>query len=139
MLGIGPRILIGCLRRLTIPVAGAVNDRCEMIDWSRVNELREEVGAEDFDEVVELFLEEVEEVIGRLREAPDLSQLEQDLHFLKGSALSLGFAAFSSLCQDGERRSAAGQAAEVDIPEVVAEFERSKALFVAELPGKLAA
>ena len=36
---------------------------CHMIDWSRVNELRDEVGAEDFEEVVELFLEEVEEVI----------------------------------------------------------------------------
>ena len=29
-----------------------------MIDWARVSELRDEVGAEDFDEVVELFLEE---------------------------------------------------------------------------------
>ena len=30
-----------------------------MIDWQRVNELRDEVGAEDFEEVVDLFLEEV--------------------------------------------------------------------------------
>ena len=34
-----------------------------MIDWPRVTELREEVGAEDFEEVVEIFLEEVEERI----------------------------------------------------------------------------
>ena len=32
-----------------------------MIDWNRVAALREEVGAEDFDEVVELFLQEVDE------------------------------------------------------------------------------
>lgn len=110
-----------------------------MIDWSRVNELREEVGAEDFDEVVDLFLEEVEEVIGRLNQAPDRARLEQDLHFLKGSALSLGFTTFSSLCQDGERQSAAGQADSVNVPEIVAEFERSKAVFIAELAGHLAA
>ncbi|WP_442970022.1 hypothetical protein [Roseovarius sp. ZX-A-9] len=38
-----------------------------MIDWSRVAELRSEIGAEDFDEVVELFLEEVEAEISVLR------------------------------------------------------------------------
>lgn len=110
-----------------------------MIDWSRVDELCEEVGPEDFDEVVELFLEEVEEVIARMRSAPDLTQLEQDLHFLKGSALSLGFAAFSDLCQDGERLSAEGQAEAVDVAAIVAEYERSKTAFLAELPTRLAA
>ncbi|MEY8829083.1 Hpt domain-containing protein [Sedimentitalea sp. XS_ASV28] len=110
-----------------------------MIDWSRVRELCDEVGSEDFDEVVDLFLEEVGEVIGRLRREPDPSQLEQNLHFLKGSALSLGFASFSSLCQNGERISAQGEADAVDIPEIVAEFERSKNEFLAELPVRLAA
>ncbi|MDU9004254.1 Hpt domain-containing protein [Sedimentitalea todarodis] len=110
-----------------------------MIDWSRVNELCDEVGSEDFDEVVELFLEEVEEVIARLRTAPDPLQLEQDLHFLKGSALSLGFTTFSNLCQDGERVSADGQADSVNLAEIVAEFERSKAAFIAELPERVAA
>lgn len=42
-----------------------------MINWKRVNELRDEIGPEDFAEVVELFLEEVEQVIDKLREAPD--------------------------------------------------------------------
>ncbi len=105
-----------------------------MIHWARVNELREEVGAEDFDEVVELFLEEVEEVIDRLRRNADLSQLEQDLHFLKGSALSLGFADFSDLCQDGERKSADGNADTVDIAAIITGFAQSKSQFVARLP-----
>ncbi len=105
-----------------------------MIHWARVNELRDEVGAEDFDEVVELFLEEVEEVIERLRQNADLAQLEQDLHFLKGSALSLGFAAFSDLCQDGERKSANGQASSVDLVAIVSGFSRSKDVFIAQLP-----
>lgn len=110
-----------------------------MIHWSRVNELREEVGAEDFDEVVDLFLEEVEEVIDRLRENADLAQLEQDLHFLKGSALSLGFADFSDLCQDGERKSANGQADSVDLPAIITGFAKSKLVFIAQLPEMISA
>lgn len=105
-----------------------------MIHWSRVNELRDEVGAEDFGEVVELFLEEVEEVIARLGPGSDSAQLEQDLHFLKGSALSLGFSAFSALCQEGERKSALGRADDVDLSEIIDAFEQSKSIFVAHLP-----
>lgn len=30
--------------------------------------------------------------------------LPPDLHYLKGAALNLGFAALAQLCQDGERR-----------------------------------
>ncbi|MCE8534312.1 Hpt domain-containing protein [Ruegeria pomeroyi] len=104
-----------------------------MIHWPRVTQLREEVGAEDFDEVVDLFLEEVEEVIARLRQTPDRRLLEKDLHFLKGSALSLGFQSFSALCQDGERQSAAGHADTVDLDAIINSFEASKSAFQSEL------
>ena len=107
-----------------------------MIDWPRVKELREEVGAEDFGEVVELFLEEVEEVITKLGETTNRAQLEQDLHFLKGSALSLGFQAFSSLCHDGEQKSAQGGAETVDVPAIIAEYQTSKTTFISELPTR---
>ena len=40
-----------------------------MIHWPRVVELRDEVGPEDFDEVVDLFIEEVQEVIERLQQS----------------------------------------------------------------------
>ena len=56
-----------------------------MIDWARVSELRDVVGAEDFDEVVELFLEEVDEAIAALRDLTDLSELEPQCHFLKSA------------------------------------------------------
>lgn len=110
-----------------------------MIDWDRLMELREEVGPEDFDEVVELFLDEVEGVMDRLRESPDLETLEEDLHFLKGSALSLGFKNFSALCQTGETNAAQGNADEIDLPEILACYDASKAMFIADLPGQLAA
>ncbi|QBF34124.1 Hpt domain-containing protein [Thalassococcus sp. S3] len=109
-----------------------------MIKWARVAELREEIGEEDFDEVVDLFLEEVQEVVTKLRTNPSLADLEQDLHFLKGSALSLGFARFSELCQNGEQRSASGDAASVDLAEILTGFEQSKKVFLAELQDQMA-
>ncbi len=74
-----------------------------MIRWERVNELRDEVGADDFKEVVDLFLEEVEEVIERLRDSPDPTRFEEDFHFLKGSALNLGFGALGRSVPDGRK------------------------------------
>lgn len=101
-----------------------------MIDWQRVDELRQEIGDEGFAEVVELFLDEVEEVMMRLRSTPQAASYEEDLHFLKGSAWNLGFAAFGALCQDGERNAARGNAATVDIDAVLATYGESKLVFM---------
>ncbi|WP_171234649.1 Hpt domain-containing protein [Ruegeria sp. HKCCA6837] len=108
-----------------------------MIHWDRVRQLRDEVGPDEFDEVVEIFLEEVQEVIARLHHDTNRIELEQNLHFLKGSALSLGFDQFSKLCQDGERQAAAGQGVEVDLPALLALFYSSKLKFEAELQQNL--
>ena len=110
-----------------------------MILWSRVTELRDEVGDEDFKEVVELFLDEVEEVIERLRTDTNRDQLEQDLHFLKGSALNLGFSTFSDLCQDGERLAAQGKPDSVDLAAIVDGYDRSKDCFLDGMREHLAA
>ena len=109
-----------------------------MIQWARVSELYEEIGADDFDEVVELFLEEVEDVIGRLRVTPDHTRLEEDLHFLKGSALNLGFEEFSKLCQNGETLSANNRAGDVGLNAILDCYDRSKARFSAEYSTRLA-
>lgn len=110
-----------------------------MIQWSRIHELREEFGDEEFREVVDLFLEEVEEVIHRLRQAPQTAQLEEDLHFLKGSALNLGFEQFSNLCQAGEHMSAQGQADTVDLTEIIASYETSKQAFQNDMTSQFGA
>ncbi len=96
-----------------------------MIHWPRVRQLRDEVGADEFDEVVEIFLDEVQEVIARLHADTARKDLEQNLHFLKGSALSLGFEVFSKLCQDSERLAASGEAKTVDLPSIVQNFHDS--------------
>ncbi len=109
-----------------------------MINWSRVIQLRNEVGNAEFDEVVQIFLDEVQEAIERLEQDKARRDLEQNLHFLKGSALSLGFDHFSRLCQDGERSAASGHAVDVDLPEILAAFEESRTYFLSEKTQKLA-
>jgi HPt (histidine-containing phosphotransfer) domain-containing protein len=104
-----------------------------MIDWERTNELCAEIGSDGFAEIVELFLDEVEGVVRRLSKQPDPSRFEADLHFLKGGAWNLGFAAFGALCQDGEREAAGGRPDEVDAAKIVAAYYASKAEFMAGL------
>jgi HPt (histidine-containing phosphotransfer) domain-containing protein len=99
-----------------------------MIDWERVKELRAEIGAEDFGEVAVMFLEEADEAVGRLSQQLSAKAVEADLHFLKGAALNLGFDALSGLCQDGERRAAAGDT-DIDLEAVRAAYFASKAAF----------
>lgn len=72
-----------------------------MIDWNRVSELKSEVGEEDFAEVIDMFLEEVAEVLGGLENAGP-EALADGLHFVKGSALNIGFAKVSEHCQAAE-------------------------------------
>lgn len=74
-----------------------------MIDWSRVVELCDEIGPEDLAEVSALFLEEADEVMDRLPQCDGRETLHAALHFLKGSALNLGFERLAMLCREGER------------------------------------
>lgn len=100
-----------------------------MIDWDRVLELREEVGADDFDEVAELFLEEADEVIARLKSKDGRENLEDDLHFLKGSALNLGFRAMAILCQSGEKAASEGNGQSFDLAALFETYEQSRSVF----------
>ena len=109
-----------------------------MIDWERVKELRGEIGADDFTEVVEMFLSEADEAASRLTATLTAPAIEADLHFLKGAALNLGFVALSALCQDGERRAAAGST-DVDLAKVCQVYRDSKSAFEAGLDQAMAA
>ena len=108
-----------------------------MIDWARVEELRDEIGADCFGEVVNLFLAEVGDVVTRLRDNPDRSRLDVDLHFLKGGVLNLGFMAVSNLCTEGERLASSGQGDRFDISALVITYEQSKLAFLAECRSRL--
>jgi HPt (histidine-containing phosphotransfer) domain-containing protein len=100
-----------------------------MIDWTRVAELRDEIGPEDFEEVAELFLMEVEDTLSRLSGvAQDAGQMQEYMHFLKGSALNLGFSEMSDVCSRGEAAAANGHLS-VKIDDLKSLYARSRVMF----------
>ena len=103
-----------------------------MIDWNRGAELRDEIGNDGFAEVVDMFLAEADDVIARL--SPDLGaqSLENDYHFLKGAALTLGFVVMAHLCQSREI-AAKGGVISGDLTEFNSIYHNSRAALMAGL------
>jgi histidine phosphotransfer protein HptB len=99
---------------------------CVMIDWKRVEELRDEIGADGFAEVAAMFLDEAEGAVKALISGLPDSEVEGQLHFLKGSALNLGLSDLAAICQEGERKAAAGHAALIDTMQVAAIWRASR-------------
>lgn len=110
-----------------------------MIDWRRVEELRDEIGADDFLEVAGMFLDEADQTIDTLSGGLSVREIEGQLHFLKGSALNLGLADLAAICQEGERQAATGDGAAVDLNRVVASYNASKLAFLGGLAQETAA
>lgn len=82
------------------------------VDWPRLNELREDIGEEDFADVALLFVAELQETLGSL--APDTARAA-DFHFLRGSAANLGFISLVKACTLAEAACNDG-----DTPDLVA-------------------
>lgn len=111
-----------------------------MIDWIQVRDLNQEVGPEDFEELVALFLEEADEVTARLASTQEAdARLGEDLHFLKGSALNIGFRDFADACAEGEAQAATGQSAQIDLPRILSLYASSRETFLREVPERLGA
>jgi len=108
-----------------------------MIDWKQVDELRADMG-DAFDEIVEVFLQEVDDGIARLESAPRGPSLAADLHFLKGAALNMGFAAFADICARGEEAAQAGRGQEVDVKVVRDTYQQSREAFLTGLSRRAA-
>jgi histidine phosphotransfer protein HptB len=107
----------------------------EMVNWDRISELRDEIGEEDYAEVVDLFFAEVDSAIARLSLPGTMHQRESDLHFLKGSALNLGFDALGGLCAESELRAARGTLDEAEVLLVIESYRASRAAFEAGQPA----
>jgi len=73
-----------------------------MLDHARMDELKAEIGEEDFAEVLEMFVEEIEAQLSRLTDHLTAGRMAEELHALKGSALNVGFHAFADMCQKAE-------------------------------------
>lgn len=106
-----------------------------MIDRERVQELRQEIGEEDFAEVAEMFLDEMADTLAALCAAPD-SAGAAVFHGLRGSALNLGFIDFAAACSDAEKGAAAGQA--VDVVHLGWLYRESLKAFGSDLPAAAA-
>lgn len=102
-----------------------------MIDWMRVAELREEVGEDDFDEVVTIFLEEVEDSLVALRSDPICADPAPFLHALRGSASNLGFGPVTQIC---ERLELDCTGAPLDMGPLIQTYDATCAEFLADLP-----
>ena len=110
-----------------------------MIDWTQIKQLKEDVGLEDLAEVIEVFIEEVDEAVDVLRDVTqlDAATMETSLHFLKGSALNLGFADFATLCAQGEAKAKENAPNAFDLTKVAPAYDASKKQFLAELSAEV--
>ena len=54
-----------------------------MIDWARVKTLQQEIGKEEFPEVLQIFFEESDSVIDTLANDPSDDYYEKALHLLR--------------------------------------------------------
>ncbi len=107
-----------------------------MLDWNRINELRGEVGDDEFQLILELLLDEVEGAMMRLSPGDPL-RLETHLHFLKGCAWNLGFADFGNLCDEAERRVAGSRSADISIDSLLVSYSQSKQALMQQLDAAL--
>lgn len=111
-----------------------------MIDWAQVRQLEEDIGRDELSGVVTLFLAEAEEAMAELKSLPPDAgaRMAATLHFLKGSAFSMGFVAFAETCARGETKAEKGQVFEVPVGDVVRLYQDSKALFLQGFPAGFA-
>ena len=70
-----------------------------MIDWERIEDLRQEVGQKDFADVVGLFFEEIDCSLREVFELTEPDEIRDLLHFIRGSALNLGFFELARPCE----------------------------------------
>lgn len=108
-----------------------------MVNWDRVRTLQEEVGAEDFTEIIELFFSEVENVVEALPYVEGDKALADQLHFLKSGALNLGFDTLSTLCTQGEVAANQGRTDDIDIALIQQSYHGAKAQFHADMAEEL--
>ena len=54
-----------------------------MIDWAYVNGLCNDIGRDSFDEIIQVFFEEVEDTLKHLENLPNQIDITEELHFLQ--------------------------------------------------------
>jgi HPt (histidine-containing phosphotransfer) domain-containing protein len=81
----------------------------DVINWDKLAELLDEIGAEAFGDVLDVFVTEIGEGLETLMAAQTPRARLQAFHFLKGAALNLGLDTLAATCAQGERLADQGQ------------------------------
>lgn len=105
-----------------------------LINHKRLVALKSEVGEDGFGEVVDLFFEESDEVLTRLLK-PGMMDHAPDIHFLRGSALTLGLDDLADWCARYEQHVLMPQ----DLADLASLYQRSKQAFEQEVAAAIAA
>ena len=110
-----------------------------MIDWARIHDLYEEIGEDAFAEVLDLFVQDVNEGLARLRAASDAKARSAEFHFLKGAALNLGLGQLAATCALGETNAAQGQDTTAAQADIETQFPRVNATLLRDWRQRLCA
>lgn len=103
-----------------------------MIDWPRICELRDEIGNADFEDVMRLFFEEFEEALATIQSLSDAHAVAAAVHFLKGSALNIGFEQVSTLCSALESSGTEKLSRDTEIQIIASAYHESKSAYFDE-------
>jgi HPt (histidine-containing phosphotransfer) domain-containing protein len=106
------------------------------VDLDRLMSLRDDIGPEDFADVVLLFFAEIGETLDRMR-ADTAPRTADDFHFLRGSAANLGFLDMVNACEMAEAACIRGDPP--DLAMVVRSFEGALTLARSHVPDLSAA
>lgn len=101
-----------------------------MIDQARLQELVNDFGAEDFDDLIDSFLEEAAEVVASLEAmiSEDASdERSAQFHCLRGCALNIGAVDLAELCRVHESRD--GGFSGADYRSLLSQFQAVQAYF----------
>lgn len=106
-----------------------------MIDWDYVKQLEADIGTAEFNNVVALFLDEVDSEVELLRTAvASADTLKSKMHFLKGSAYYLGFTEFGDICTRNEILAGTGSPEKIDLARLIAVYEQARLQFLKDAP-----
>lgn len=97
------------------------------MDWTRIDQLRDEVGEDSLAEVLLMFLEETDEVVKNLDGSAGAQTVESDMHFLKGAAMNIGFDRVAVLCQTAETEAAKGRTDTIDVQPILDHYAKDRA------------
>lgn len=85
----------------------------QWIDFTRLTALRDDIGDDGFCDVAALFVDELNEHLGRLLANP-VRATAADFHFLRGSAANMGFTALVTACETAEAACRSGAAPDLE-------------------------